>query len=72
MKSLLVIDRFEGDWGVVEYEDRTFNLPRRMLPPGIKEGDVVVFDVSVDDRATADRAREIEDLAGELFKDQGR
>lgn len=69
MKSLLVIDRFEGEWAVLEHEGRTFNLPRRLVPPGAKEGDVVVLDVSLDGRATAERAKKIGDLAGELFRD---
>lgn len=39
---MLIIDRFEGDFAVVEYkEGRTFNLPRSLLPPGAKEGDVL-------------------------------
>jgi hypothetical protein len=37
------IDRFEGDaWAVLEDEDaRTFNVPRRWLPPDAREGDVL-------------------------------
>ena len=37
------IDRFEGDdWVVLEDEHaRTFNLPRRWLPPEAREGDVL-------------------------------
>jgi hypothetical protein len=36
------IDRFEGDWAVLEKEDAsTFNVPRDWLPSAASEGDVV-------------------------------
>jgi hypothetical protein len=38
----LIVDRLEGDLVVVELDDgRTLDLPRWMLPPGLREGDVV-------------------------------
>ena len=40
--ALYTIDRFEGDWAVLETEDaRTFNVPRDWLPSGAREGDVL-------------------------------
>ena len=37
-----IVDRFEGEWAVVEREGgATFNLPRDLLPNGTKEGDVL-------------------------------
>ncbi len=29
---MLVIDRFEGDMAVIEYNGKTFDLPRSLLP----------------------------------------
>ena len=38
----LIVDRIEGDLVVVELADgRTLDLPRWMLPPDLREGDVV-------------------------------
>lgn len=38
----LVVDRFEGDYVVVEVDGRgTVDLPRWLLPPGLVEGDVL-------------------------------
>jgi hypothetical protein len=38
----LIVDRVEGDLVVVELQDgRTLELPRWMLPPELREGDVV-------------------------------
>lgn len=37
-----IIDRFEGDYAVVEFEGRQMkDIPRRDLPAGLKEGDVI-------------------------------
>ncbi|NLU49235.1 MAG: DUF3006 domain-containing protein [Syntrophomonadaceae bacterium] len=67
---LFIIDRFEGEWAVVESGDGMFNLPRVLLPPKAKEGDVLRITVEIDRRATAGRVRRVEDLAGELFTDK--
>ena len=46
----LIVDRVEGDLVVVELEDgRTLDLPRWMLPPGLREGDVIAARVAQDD-----------------------
>ena len=37
-----IIDRFEGDYAVVEWDGRQMkDIPRRDLPAGLKEGDVI-------------------------------
>ncbi len=58
-----IIDRFEGQWAVIEYSDTTFNFPRPLLPKEAKEGDVLVFRVAVDTRGTDERRKR-----GELFE----
>lgn len=38
----VIIDRFEANYAVVELPDRSFkNIPRHILPPSAKEGDVL-------------------------------
>ncbi|MBC7341775.1 MAG: DUF3006 domain-containing protein [Clostridia bacterium] len=64
-----IVDRFEGDWAVIEYGRRRFNFPRELLPPGAKEGDVLRFSVSVDPEATDRRQREIQKLMDLVFED---
>ncbi|HHY78841.1 MAG TPA: DUF3006 domain-containing protein, partial [Thermoanaerobacter sp.] len=32
MQKLCIIDRFEGNFAVIEYEDITFNFPKELLP----------------------------------------
>jgi len=52
---MLIVDRFEGDWAVIEYGEITFNLPRSLLPLDVKEGDVITVNISVDQSATNER-----------------
>ncbi|HBW34506.1 DUF3006 domain-containing protein [Desulfosporosinus sp. BICA1-9] len=37
-----IIDRFEGDYAVIEFEGKTMvDILKRDLPAGLKEGDVI-------------------------------
>jgi len=65
---VFIIDRFEGDWAIIETENRqTFNLPRFVLPPGIKEGDVLSIQVGIDLVTTKDRAEKAKRMLDNLF-----
>jgi hypothetical protein len=45
----LVVDRWEGDLAVVQLEDGSvLDLPRWLLPPGAREGHVVIVETSTD------------------------
>ena len=59
---MLVIDRFEGTWAVVEDDRDTFLLPRRLLPVEAKEGDVVNITIEIDKSATIKRSNKIKQL----------
>ena len=65
---MFIIDRFEGEWVVIEADDMKFNLPRRLLPPGAREGDVLRITVEVDSCATKERREKIKNLEDRLFK----
>lgn len=52
---MLIIDRFEGDWAVIEFGRTTLNFPKRLLPKEAREGDVIVISVSIDKKATSKR-----------------
>lgn len=65
---MFIIDRFEGDWAIIETETRdTFNLPRSVLPSGIKEGDVISLQVGIDVARTKTRAEESKPRLGNFF-----
>lgn len=63
----VTIDRFEGEYAIVELPDKTFiNVPK-ILFADAKESDVI--DISVDKGETELRREKIEGLMAELFKD---
>ncbi|HAG10273.1 MAG TPA: DUF3006 domain-containing protein [Desulfotomaculum sp.] len=66
---MLLIDRFEGSWAVIEYGKKTFNLPRALLPENAKEGDLITMAVTIDQKGTMTRRKAADKLAGSLFEE---
>jgi len=67
-----IIDRFEGDLAVVEFNDTMEDIPKTKLPKEAAVGDVLVFNgdkITIDTKETAKLKQEIEDLMDELFED---
>lgn len=63
----VIIDRFEGDFAVVEMPDKTFiNVPKQIFKEAV-ESDVI--DITVDKYETERRKKRIVGLLNELFKD---
>lgn len=62
---MLILDRFEGKFAVIEYNNKTFNLPKETIPAQAQEGDVL--SIVIDQKATAERRKKIRDLAADLF-----
>lgn len=69
MKMKMIIDRFEGPVAVLEYQGKTYDLPREVLPSSAKEGDVITLEAKLDEEATAQRQEKISKLMDELFED---
>jgi hypothetical protein len=66
LKLKVIIDRFEGDYAVVETEDKIMvNLPK-LLIPGAKEGDVI--SISIDEEETKKRKDNISKLMDDLWQ----
>lgn len=67
-----IIDRFEGDFAVVEIEGQTKDFPKSMFPLDAKPGDVVVISdnkVSIQNEETENLRREIEQLMEDVWED---
>jgi len=64
---MLIIDRLEGDFAVVETDNDMINIPRSELPDGAKEGDVLLLTIRADE--TDARKKRIEKKMVKLFKD---
>lgn len=63
----ITIDRFEGDFAVAETESgELVNFPKKLLPCGCSEGDIIIIEKSEDE--TAKRKERIDKLTDELFK----
>ncbi len=62
------IDRFEGDFAVVELEDREMvDLPLSLVPENAKEGDIL--NITIDKNASEIRRKRIQDKFDSLFSD---
>ena len=63
----LIIDRYEGNFAIVELADRsTASLPKSVLPPHAMEGDVIKIEVDSDE--TSKRKATAKKLMEELWK----
>ena len=63
----VIIDRFEGDWAIVELDLEKFVSIPRELVPNAKEGDVVEIIIRKDE--TKKRKKHINHLVNKLFCD---
>lgn len=65
---MFIIDRFEGDLVVVEFEGKTYDLPRKIFPDNAKEGAVINLILQLDNIETKKRLKRIEELENDLFE----
>ena len=66
----MIIDRFEGDYAVMETEEGMLNIHRAHLPSSAREGDVVNYSnggYSVDREATEDLRNAVRDKLHKLL-----
>ncbi len=64
-----VIDRFEGTWAVLAFDDgQMLNWPIKNLPDGLREGAVLRFTLSLDGDEELERQQTAKDLLNEILK----
>lgn len=66
-----VIDRFEGNFAVIELDDgKMINVKRNMLPKEMKEGYVLNMDekITFNNEETKKRKEEIEKMMEDIFE----
>ena len=64
----LIIDRFEGDFAVVELPDgQMIDCPKALLHDNAKEGSIL--NIVVDEAATNDKLQKVTERMNKLFKD---
>lgn len=67
-----IIDRFEGEFAVVEIDGQTEDILKSKLPEQAKSGDTLVFSenkITLDKNDTEIRKKEIKGLMDDLFED---
>lgn len=63
----IIIDRFEGNFAVVELPNKKMiNMPKTLVPEKAKEGDVLSIEINRDE--TEKRGKEIKNLMDDLFE----
>lgn len=71
-KCMIILDRFEGNFAVLEDDGVMKNIPRELLPANLREGDVVIKvgeKYLLDEKNTAARRKKIAELQKGLFDD---
>lgn len=63
----VIIDRFEGDFAVVELENKAMaNLPKVLVPDDAKEGDII--EIIVATKETESRKQSVKKLTKDLWE----
>lgn len=63
----VIIDRFEGDYAVVELEiGKCINVPKILFPEA-KEGDII--EILIDKKETLKRKKYMSELMNDMFED---
>lgn len=65
---MFIIDRIEGETAILEYEGRAYAFPKKALPDGAKEGDVLHLEITIAQGHTQDRLDKIKKLEDDLFE----
>lgn len=67
-KLKVVIDRFEGEYALVEDENKNIiNMPKCLLPENAKEGSVIKIELDEDE--TKRRNKDVKSLFDSIFKE---
>lgn len=67
-----IIDRFEGDYAIVELSDgKMLEVKKSKIPAQAEEGDVLLIEgdcISIDEMETARRKAEVEKLMKDIWE----
>lgn len=61
----VIIDRFEGEFAVVEVGGSFVDMPVELVPEGAKEGSVLT--ITIDENETKNREEKIRGMMNQLF-----
>lgn len=67
-----IVEGFEGKFVIIEIEGASKDVPKELLQPGSRAGDVVIWNGQQwekDNKATQERSREIQKLMEDVWID---
>ena len=66
--SMLIVDQIIAQWAIVEWQEQMIKLPLALLPSTIKEGDVLEINISINQDATTERRKSLENRLNNLWQ----
>ncbi len=69
---MLIVDRFEGDYAIIENEDEYYDVKKDRLPKDCREGDILILKnnvYTIDKKQTKLHKEFIRELQRSSFKD---
>lgn len=69
---MIVLDRFEGNFAVIEENGIMKNIPKELIDKGVTEGSIIVKigeKYFLDEKNSAAQRKEIAELQNSLFED---
>lgn len=69
---MIVLDRFEGDFAVIEEDGVMKNIPKELIDKNATEGSILIKKgnrYTTDENETAARRKKIAELQNSLFED---
>lgn len=66
-KTKAIVDRFEGDFAVLSVESRSLDIPKKIIPEGTKEGDIIYIAITNDKEETKNQEELAKDLLNEVL-----
>lgn len=63
---MLIIDRFEGEYALIEFKRKIFHIPKVLVPKSARAGDVINIQIIVDQESTRQRKQFIEQFAEQI------
>lgn len=61
-----IIDRFEGEYAVININDKHIDFPKELLPEGASEGDHLKITLEIDQESTRASKERVESLLNKL------
>jgi len=69
-KTKATIDRFEGDFAVVLVESESFDIPKKIIPEDVREGDVVYVTITNNTEETENQQDLARNILNEGLKEE--